>query len=335
MNENILSNIVLLNLDIRLWSGRRRLAPEDLKLADGSELPPESLARLGSKRVIDPERINELYQIRQEAHRIALRHGARLMGGYAIPTGRMAELKDQLDALVALGRKLKAELLSDLSAAVEEWKEKNPGWEALIDRADINPETVGRAISFSWQVYNIAPVEGQEEGLEAEINGLSGQLRQEIQTEARLLWKNSVQGKAEVTQRTLRPIRAMGKKLNGLAFLEPDLEDLVKEISDVLETLPKKGPIRGRHLAAVCGIVGLLGNIPDAKTMAEAAVKAEEEAAQKAIALKQQGSLLGSVETAVTETTDATEIPPAFVIQGAGEIYAGAAPPPPPPDECF
>jgi len=335
MYQNILGQIVLLHLDIHVWSGRRKLAPEDLKLADGSELPPESLARLGSKKVIDPEKLNDLMAVRSEAHRLALTTGTRLMGGYAIPVGRMAELKEKLDALMSKGRELKNELLDGLTQAVEEWKEKNPGWEALIDRADINPETVGRAISFSWQVYNIAPVEGQEEGLEAEINGLSGQLRQEIQTEARLLWKNSVQGKAEVTQRTLRPIRAMGKKLNGLAFLEPDLEDLVKEISDVLETLPKKGPIRGRHLAAVCGIVGLLGNIPDAKTMAEAAVKAEEEAAQKAIALKQQDSLLGSVETAVTETTDATEIPPAFVIQGAGEIYAGAAPPPPPPDECF
>jgi hypothetical protein len=324
MYQNILGQIVLLHLDIHVWSGRRKLAPEDLKLADGSELPPESLARLGSKKVIDPEKLNDLMAVRSEAHRLALTTGTRLMGGYAIPVGRMAELKEKLDALMSKGRELKNELLDGLTQAVEEWKEKNPGWEALIDRADINPETVGRAISFSWQVYNIAPVEGQEEGLEAEVSGMAGQLRHEIEVEARVLWKKSFQGKPEVTQRALRPIRAMAKKIQGLVFLEPELEELVNGICDALSGLPKKGPVKGKDFTSVCGIVGLLGNIPTAVAEAEAVIAAAEAEAEAEDTEGQEGNLLEE-ETADTQ---AVRTPP-FMAASA------QAPPPAPPAEWF
>ena len=48
----ILDNLLALNLDISLWSARKKMTPEDL---GGAELPPEDLASLGSKRIADPE----------------------------------------------------------------------------------------------------------------------------------------------------------------------------------------------------------------------------------------------------------------------------------------
>jgi len=231
----------------------------------------------------------------------------------------MAELAPKLNALMEKSRELKNKLLEGLTEAIEEWKGKNPGWEALIERADISPEAVGKAISFSWQVFNIAPVEGQEEGLEAEVTGLAGQLRREIETEARVLWKKSFQGKAEVTQRALRPIRAMVRKIHGLAFLEPELEDLVNGICDAITALPQKGPIRGKDFASACGIVGLLGNIPNAVEEAEAviaAAKADEEAED------QEGNLLEE------EAADQTVTSPPF-------LSAGHAAVPAPPAEWF
>ena len=47
----VLDNLLALNLDISLWSARRKMTAEDL---GGTELPPEDLASLGSKRIADP-----------------------------------------------------------------------------------------------------------------------------------------------------------------------------------------------------------------------------------------------------------------------------------------
>ena len=50
----ITDQLTLVMLDVRIWSGRKKLRPEDLHLS-GGEIPPEELVSLGSKRVCDPE----------------------------------------------------------------------------------------------------------------------------------------------------------------------------------------------------------------------------------------------------------------------------------------
>jgi len=49
----VLDRLVAVNLDVRIWSGRKKLTAEDLSL--GTDVPPEDLVSLGSKRVCDPE----------------------------------------------------------------------------------------------------------------------------------------------------------------------------------------------------------------------------------------------------------------------------------------
>ena len=48
----VLDRLVAVNLDVRIWSGRKKLTAEDLSL--GADVPPEDLVSLGSKRVCDP-----------------------------------------------------------------------------------------------------------------------------------------------------------------------------------------------------------------------------------------------------------------------------------------
>mgnify|MGYP003197477031 CR=1 FL=1 len=47
----VLDNLLALNLNVNLWSARKKMALEDF---GGAELPPEDLASLGSKRIADP-----------------------------------------------------------------------------------------------------------------------------------------------------------------------------------------------------------------------------------------------------------------------------------------
>ena len=81
---------------------------------------------------------------------------------------------------------------------------------------------------------------------------------------AKETWKRSYQGQREVTLKALRPIHTMVRKIEVLVFLEPALNELVEGIKETLGNMPNKGPIKGRQLAEACGILAVLGDIPDA-----------------------------------------------------------------------
>ena len=54
----ILDKVVLVKVEANIYGARKKLKKEDLVLADGSKLPPEDLASLGSKRLLDPDQRN-------------------------------------------------------------------------------------------------------------------------------------------------------------------------------------------------------------------------------------------------------------------------------------
>ncbi len=266
---NILDNIVIIVLSVSLWTGRKQLREEDLKLADGSELPPQKLASLGSKRVMDPAALAPFATFKRRAERTVLAVGTRFLGGYAVPVEKLDGLMAELDVIKDEYNAARIEFLSEYDQAVQDWKAQNPGWEEVIARSVESLEYVRRQLAFCVQTFNINPVEGHETGLETEINGLADQLRHEVRQQARLTWDSSFKGKLEAGQKTVRPIRAMLEKIEGLVFLEPGLHELVTGIRSTLVNLPKTGPIKGRDFAALCGVIHLLGNIPEAREIAE------------------------------------------------------------------
>ena len=68
----ILDNLLALNLNVSLWSARRKMSQEDLGSA---ELPPEDLASLGSKRIADPENLKVFGTLKARAFNYLDRHG--------------------------------------------------------------------------------------------------------------------------------------------------------------------------------------------------------------------------------------------------------------------
>ena len=67
--QHITDRITLVVLSVTIWSGRKKLRPEDLKL--GTEIPPEDLVSLGSKRVCNPEDL-KVFHRHQEGGRAYL-----------------------------------------------------------------------------------------------------------------------------------------------------------------------------------------------------------------------------------------------------------------------
>ena len=89
----ILDNLLALNLNVSLWSARRKMSQEDL---GGAELPPEDLASLGSKRIADPENLKIFGTLKARAFNYLDRQGIRFMSGWAIPEEKAGEIVQEL-----------------------------------------------------------------------------------------------------------------------------------------------------------------------------------------------------------------------------------------------
>lgn len=81
----VLDNLLALNLNVNLWSARKKMVLEDF---GGAELPPEDLASLGSKRIADPNSLKVFSTLKARAFNYLDRHGIRFMSGWAIPEDR-------------------------------------------------------------------------------------------------------------------------------------------------------------------------------------------------------------------------------------------------------
>lgn len=260
MTLNVLENIVLFVLDIRLWTGRKTLRPEDLAAngIDPDKLPPGSLASLGSKRIIGTDALSPFAAIKREAEKICLAKGVRFLSGYAVPANEAQEVSDKLCLLRQRFEQAKAELLQSYDDEVRRWIAENPPAWAPVIRAALEPVShVESALGFAYTPVAIEPPESlaDSEPLEAQAQGLFGQLCREVRTAARAAFEQSYVGKSSVTRKALRPILAMREKLSGLVFLDPQVGSMITTIDATLDELPSSGPIEGRDLNMLAGLL--------------------------------------------------------------------------------
>ena len=92
----VLDHLVVVQLDIHIWTARKKLASADL---GGAELPPEDLASLGSKRVCNPEDLRAFGMLKARAVNALERSGIRFLNGWAVPEARMDAIGIELAAI--------------------------------------------------------------------------------------------------------------------------------------------------------------------------------------------------------------------------------------------
>ena len=255
----------VVDLEIRLWTARKKLTVADLKLADGSELPPEKLASLGSKRVMNPEALAPFARLKRRAERESLAVGTRFIGGYAVPKEKVGHLMSVLASIREEYLKAKDDFLAEYNQTVEAWIKDNPGWEDAIRRSVESEQYVREQLQFSIRVFQVQPVEGHKDGLEQEMGGLAAQLRREVAQQIKTAWESSFEGRISVGQKALRPIRSALEKAKGLMFLDGGLGPIIESVEKTLSGLPRSGEIQGLDFAAVCGAIHILSGIPEAR----------------------------------------------------------------------
>ena len=206
----ILDRVVLVKVEANIYGARKKLKKEDLLLADGSKLPPEDLASLGSKRLLDPEQLSVFNRLKKEAERICLRIGTRFLGGYAIPKESAPGIINELERIAVDFTTAKAEFLAGYDVAVTDWVVRHPEFAGIIEKAVDSVEFVSTRLSFDYLLVNVGlpealPVE-ELARLENKIGSLSEQMFYEIAVDANLFIEQSLLGKGQVTRNAVRPI---------------------------------------------------------------------------------------------------------------------------------
>ncbi len=237
----VLDRLVAVNLDVRIWSGRKKLTAEDLSL--GAEVPPEDLVSLGSKRICDPEPIKVFHRLKQQAERICLTGGMRFLGGYAIPQERTETVAAELDALGEAFARERTTFVAGYGRAVEDWIALHPQWEAAIRKAVDPASLVASRLAFGYQLYRIAPAEVAG-SLAEQVQGLGDTLFGEVARTAREL-DRSFTGKDGLSQRALSTFRRIREKLGCLAFVDYRVQPVLDSLEDWLARVPTKGSIAG------------------------------------------------------------------------------------------
>ena len=258
----ILDNLLALNLNVSLWSARRKMCQEDL---GGAELPPDDLASLGSKRIADPENLKVFGTLKARAFNYLDRHGVRFMSGWAIPEEKAGEIVQELLSIRSDFQKEKEAFLASYDQNVQAWIEKHHQWGEIIRNSIVGPDYVRGRMDFRWQLYKVAPLEQHadntavlEAGLAEEVQGLGGTLFGEVSKSAEDIWRRVYHGKTEVTHKALSPLRTLHAKLTGLSFVEPHVAPVADIVQAALLRMPKKGNITGPDLLLLQGLVCLL-----------------------------------------------------------------------------
>ncbi|AMK79369.1 MULTISPECIES: DUF3150 domain-containing protein [Methylomonas] len=262
----ILDRVVLIKVDANIYGARKKLKKEDLVLADGSKLPPEDLASLGSKRLLDPDKLTVFNRLKKEAERICLRVGTRFLGGFAVPVESAAGITAELERIALDFAAAKTEFIAGYDAAVNDWVVRHPEFAGIIEQAVDSVEFVSTRLSFDFLVVSVSLPDSLQPAdvarLDSKIGSLSEQMFYEISVEANQLIEQSLLGKEQVTRNALRPIRRMRDKLDGLGFLDHRVAPVVSTIDDLLARIPNKGAIEGSILQEILATAMLLSD-PD------------------------------------------------------------------------
>lgn len=292
------NELVIVRLDFHGTTGMVSFNPEkDLKLPDGTSLPPKEYVKWGSKQAINPADLKPFKRFYSAAKHLCGKYGLSCLGGYAIPYKVFEEkVQPQLDEFVTAHIDAKDDFLAAYMDRLNDWCAKSPEWADIIRDKAPTLRYLQRQISAGYTTFSIQPsgaCSGGETGLSNYIGGLSQDLYEDIAKHANKFLNESIYQKDEsgnqikacrdvVTVAALRPIRFMRDKMQDLQFIAPGIETLIQDIDEVLDGMPSKGKIENKALNRLYQLTLILSDTDKmrdytANTIFAAAAKDEDD----------------------------------------------------------
>ncbi|MDL2313822.1 DUF3150 domain-containing protein [Desulfovibrio sp. OttesenSCG-928-C14] len=259
-NIKVLDHLAVVNLDVHIWTARKKLASQDL---GGAELPPEDLASLGSKRICNPDDLRIFGTLKARAVSLLDKNGIRFLSGWAVPETRMDEIAIELGAIRDDFNKAKEAFLQRYDQAVQDWIASHPQWAGIIAGSTVSEDYVRSRLDFRWQLFRVqTPNPSESEkisgSLQGDLDNLGSTLFDEVAKAAREAWIRCYAGKTEITRKALSPLKSIYDKLFGLTFVEPRVAPVAELLDTAFKSIPRRGAIRGNTLIMLQGLVSLL-----------------------------------------------------------------------------
>jgi hypothetical protein len=251
----VLNDVIAVNLDFSIWSGRKILEENDLSLQ--GKTPPKEIINLGSKHTTNPEALKPFNKLKRRAERSCLRYGIPFLGGYAVPHNRAKELAKELSEIIQEFDVERLDYLANHEATQEEWIEKYPDYTEILKKASTTVEYVAKRISASFSMFQIKSAEnalGFDAGLSNQLESLGMTLDDEIlKTSGKLL--ENLSSAIAPNRTNVNSLISLCEKVEGLAFLDSRFESLVQEIKKVEATMPISGKLNANEVNTLSGLL--------------------------------------------------------------------------------
>lgn len=234
-DEVDLNELCLIYMDFDIWSGQTKLQKSDLKVA-AEDLPPETLANLGTKRICAPGQLKGFHRLKTKARRAILDWGRPFLGGFAVPVKKLDVIRQSLEDVEFEFEGLKQTFLTGYYQAVQGWMDENPEYSDVIQRAALSSQEVATRIGFDWHILEVVPVANPvtESRLKSKVSGLGDEMIDEIVDTASEFYSANVCGRQSISVLTKPTLQKLRDKIDGLSFLNSNLYPLVTLLDETL-----------------------------------------------------------------------------------------------------
>jgi hypothetical protein len=156
--SELIKKSVIIMPEIKVWTGQSKLSVSDFPASVQAALPPEDLARLGSKQLLPKDYLREPGVIRSRTWNSLVRVGTHFLGGFLVPGNLLKEAQDFLKKDKDDFDKAVRKILDGLPAAIEEWLSQTPPeWRSAISTAIPSAAEIGSRYSYDWYEYALNP----------------------------------------------------------------------------------------------------------------------------------------------------------------------------------
>ncbi len=221
---------------------------------NGYTLPKECRATNGTKYFMDRSVLNKLQACRNRLVKFLESVSIRYLGGYAAPIEKRPEILEMIKAEEDEFNKIKRqELLAHYDQWVDKWCSQFPDIAGQLKASAPSLEKVRDRNVFAVNVFQVRPLDGAE--AIAADKQMGETLFREVNRDARNLFNSSFRGKTECTRKAIACIERIGKKLQGLSFLDSRALPLYTEVFARIAKLPKHGPYKDADFMEASNIV--------------------------------------------------------------------------------
>lgn len=252
----VLKDVVAVNLHFSIWTGRKKLAEQDLTLK--GETPPKEIVNLGSKHTTDPKALKVFNTLKRRAERLCLAYGIPFLGGYAIPMNKADYVATELKKITDSFEVEKQAYLLKHEKIQNEWIEKYPAFERILVKALTPAKDVEQRLSACFSMFQVQSAQegitSVDTGLSNQVESLTGTLDDDILKSATKLLE-SLTGAIQPNQTNVNGLKGLREKVEGLAFLNGKFSNLVNEIKKVECAMPLVGKLTQAETNVLSGLL--------------------------------------------------------------------------------